>query len=91
MFQLIVPEKSKQWQLHGFFVYSLLYIIFCRSKEFIRQRKLVAESTPHAKELSYTGSSSSQSAHKTMHVFSQSPIILNKNLMCFRCFGLEAT
>lgn len=89
MFQLIVPEKSKQWQLHGFFVYS--DIIFCRSKEFIRQRKLVAESTPHANELSYTGSSSSQSAHKTMHVFSQSPIILNKNLMCFKCFGLEAT
>lgn len=47
-------------------------LFFCRSKEFIRQRKLVAESTPHAKELSYTGSSSSQSAHKTMHVFSQS-------------------
>lgn len=86
MFQLIVPEKSKQWQLHGFFVYSDI-IFFCRSKEFIWQRKLVAESTPHAKELSYTGSSSSQSAHKTMHVFNQSPIILNKNLMCFKYFG----
>lgn len=25
MFQLIVPEKSKQWQLHGFFVYSDIF------------------------------------------------------------------